>query len=271
MTARVRVRALLAGLVAGIAGGLFGVGGGLVLIPLLTGGLGLTQHRAHGTSLAAIGATAAASLFVYGAHASVAWGTAALVGIASALTARYGARWAARTSTRRLAHAFAVFLALVALRLLWKTPAPAGSPFPPGAASVGFDLALGAAVGLLAGFMGVGGGILAVPAFSLILGMSQQAAQGTSLAVILVTAPAGAIEHARHGNVAGKLVPALALGAALGGPLASWLALRLPHEALARAFGVFLLANALHVWARSGRMPQGRGAVVPRETPGDPR
>ena len=44
--------------------------------------------------------------------------------------------------------------------------------------------------------MGVGGGILAVPAFTMLLGMSQQSAQGTSLAVILVTAPAGAIEHA---------------------------------------------------------------------------
>jgi len=252
MAAREHATALLVGIAAGLAGGLFGVGGGIVLVPLLTGVLRLSQHQAHGTSLAAIGATALASLFVYGAHGNVAWSTAALVGGASMLTARYGARWAARTSTRDLRRAFAIFLVLVALRLLWKAPAATGSPFHGVALAVGFDLLLGATVGVLAGFMGVGGGILAVPAFALVLGMSQAAAQGTSLAVILVTAPAGAFEHHRHGNVALRLVPWLALGAAAGGPAAAWLAQWLPQAVLARAFAVFLLANVVHLWARSG-------------------
>jgi hypothetical protein len=252
MAAREYVAALLVGAAAGLAGGLFGVGGGIVLIPLLTGALHLSQHQAHGTSLAAIGATALASLLVYATHGNVAWGTAALVGVTSMLTARYGARLAARTSTRNLKRAFAVFLVLVALRLLWKAPAAAGSPFHGLPLALGFDLLLGAAVGMLAGFMGVGGGVLAVPAFALVLGMSQQAAQGTSLAVILLTAPAGAYEHHRHGNVALRLVPWLALGAAAGGPAASWLAQWLPQAVLARAFAVFLLANVVHLWAKSG-------------------
>ncbi len=246
--------ALLAGALAGLAGGLFGVGGGIVLVPLLTGVFHLSQHQAHGTSLAAIGATAIASVIVYAAHGNVALGTALLVGLASMLTARYGARLAARTSRRNLQRAFAVLLLLVAARLLWKAPAAAGAPFQGPALTVLFDVLLGAAVGLLAGFMGVGGGILAVPAFALVLGMTQQAAQGTSLAVILVTAPAGAIEHHRHGNVALRLVPWLAVGAALGGPAASWVAQWLPQAALARAFAVFLLANVVHLWIRSGRV-----------------
>jgi uncharacterized membrane protein YfcA len=256
MSAREHATALLAGVAAGVAGGLFGVGGGIVLVPLLAGALRLGQHRAHGTSLAAVGATALASLFVYGRYGNVAWGTAALVGAASVLTARYGARLAARTSTRDLKRAFAVLLVLVALRLLWRAPAATGSPFHGGTA-VAFDLLLGAAVGVLAGFMGVGGGILAVPAFVLVLGMSQAAAQGTSLAVILVTAPAGAFEHHRHGNVVLRLVPWLALGAAVGGPAASWLAQWLPQAILARAFAVFLLANVVHLWTRAaGGKPQ---------------
>ena len=94
MTGRERAVALLAGAAAGLAGGLFGVGGGIVLVPLLTGALRLTQHQAHGTSLAAIGATAVAALAVYGAHGQVAWGTAVLVGLASVATARLGARLA---------------------------------------------------------------------------------------------------------------------------------------------------------------------------------
>lgn len=252
MATRERVTALLVGVAAGLAGGLFGVGGGIVLVPLLTGVFRLSQHQAHGTSLAAIGATAIAALLVYGLHGNVAWGTAVLVGVASMLTARYGARLAARTSTRSLRRAFAAFLVLVALRLLWKAPAATGSPFHGLPLAVGFDLLLGAMVGVLAGFMGVGGGILAVPAFALVLGMSQQAAQGTSLAVILLTAPVGAFEHHRHGNVALRLVPWLALGAAAGGPAASGLAQWLPQTVLARAFAVFLLANAVPLWLRSG-------------------
>jgi uncharacterized protein len=175
------------------------------------------------------------------------------VAVTSVLTARFGARLARRTSPRGLARVFAAFLVLVAARLLWRAPGASSTAFLHGPGVLAFELGLGAGVGVLAGYMGVGGGILAVPAFTLLLGMTQQAAQGTSLAVILVTAPAGAIEHYRHGNVVMRHVPWLALGAAIGGPLASWLAQGLPHTLLARAFAVFLLANAVHIWVRAGR------------------
>jgi uncharacterized protein len=266
MTSGERARGLAAGFVAGIAGGLFGVGGGLILIPILTGPFRLTQHQAHGTSLAVIGATAIASIIVYGAHSNVAWGTAAVVALASVFTARYGARLAKRTSPKGLAQVFAAFLVLVAIRLLWKAPAGHPTPMTQGLPGIGFNLGLGSAVGVLAGYMGVGGGILAVPAFTLLSGMTQQMAQGTSLAVIIVAAPAGAIEHARHGNVVGRLVPWLAVGAATGGPLASWLVQRLPHETLTRAFAVFLLLNSVHIWLRASRSGSNRPA--PETLPG---
>ena len=252
MGAAERWRAGLAGLAAGVSGGLFGVGGGLVLIPQLTGFFGLSQHQAHGTSLAVIGATAVAALVVYGSHHDVRWFTALVVGAASALTARYGARLAGRSSPAGLTRAFAIFLAVVGLRLLWKAPPVLEQPLVQGPAGLALNVGIGAAVGLLSGYMGVGGGILAVPAFTMLVGMTQQAAQGTSLAVILITAPAGAIEHSRLGNVAWKLVPALAIGAALGAPLASWMALRLPHEILVRTFAVFLLVGAAVFWVRAG-------------------
>jgi len=264
MTARDRVRGLLAGAAVGTAGGLFGVGGGILLVPMLTGAFGLTQHAAHGTSLAVIGATALAALLVYGAHANVAWATAAIVALGSLVGAPLGARWATRVSARGLKRSFAVFLVVVALRLLWETPKASGPYGLSGAAGLGFDLALGLATGLLAGFMGVGGGILVVPTCTLVLGMTQQVAQGTSLAVILVTAPAAAVEHARHGNVVWAVVPMLALGAALGAPLASWAAQMLPHEWLVRAFAAFLLPTAVHTWLRAAAAsPSPTPPVVP--------
>lgn len=248
-----RWRGTLAGFVAGLAGGLFGVGGGILLVPMLTGMFALSQHEAHGTSLAAIGTTAIAGMIVYAANGHVAWTTGAIMAVTSMLCARLGARLAARTSRTALTRAFAVLLVLVAARMLWKAPAGAGAPLLAGVTGALVALAVGAAVGLLAGFMGVGGGILAVPALALLFGASQQTAQGTSLALILVTAPVGAIEHHRHGNVVLRLVPWLSLGAIAGAPLASALALRLPQALLARAFAVFLLANAVQTWLRAAR------------------
>ena len=87
-------RAWMGGALAGIAGGFFGVGGGIVLVPILTGTFKLSQHQAHGTSLAIVGAAAIASLVIYALHGNVAWVTAAIVGIASMAAARWGARLA---------------------------------------------------------------------------------------------------------------------------------------------------------------------------------
>src|SRR5262245_32881417 len=119
MSARDHARGLAAGVAAGAAGGLFGVGGGIILVPVRTSLFGLTQHQAHGTSLAVIGATALAAIVVYGAHANVAWTTAAVIAAASLISAPLGARWAARVSMGGLKRAYAAFNVLVALRLLW--------------------------------------------------------------------------------------------------------------------------------------------------------
>lgn len=255
MTARERLRGLLAGIAAGAASGLFGVGGGLAMVPALTGFFGLTQHQAHGTSLAVIGITALAALGVYGMHANVAWLSAAPMALGSLLSARLGARLAVRTPVRRLRRAFAVFLVLVAARLLWEPPAAAAAPALAGPLGLAGYLVLGAVAGALAGFMGVGGGILVVPALTLGFGMSQHAAQGTSLAVMLVTAPSATVEHSRHGHVVWRLVPLLAAGTVVGAPLAAWGAQGLPHVWLTRCFAVFLLATAWNTWTRTGADP----------------
>ena len=251
MTSRERLAAVLGGVAAGFAGGLFGVGGGIILVPILVGVFHLTQHQAHGTSLATIGAAAISGVAIYAAFGHVEWRTAAIVALGSLASARYGARLAARTSVTGLKRAFAVLLVVAGVRLLWHTPAAGAPPALSLVPTITIELALGVAIGVLAGYMGVGGGILAVPAFTLLLGMSQQVAQGTSLAVILVSAPASSIEHSKHGNVIWRLVPMLAIGAAIGAPLSSWLAQSLPRERLTQAFAVFLLFNAVHIWVKA--------------------
>ncbi len=247
-----RARAVLTGAVAGFLGGFLGVGGGIVLIPMLTGWFRLTQHQAHGTSLAIIGATAVGGLVSYGLKGQVDWKTALVAGIASALTAPLGARWATRTSPAVLRRGFAVVMAVVAVRLLWRAPSMAAFPIPGDAARLALDLFLGGVVGLFSGFMGVGGGALAVPFFTLLLGMGQHLAQGTSLGLILVAAPAGALEHARQGNLVSRLILPAALGAIAAAPLGTWLAQAIANEVLAKGFAFFLLATPVVMWRQGG-------------------
>lgn len=260
MTNRDRFAAILGGAVAGIFGGLLGIGGGIVIIPVLTGIFRLTQHQAHGTSLATVGATALASILIYGLHGRVEWRTALIAGLGSMLTAPLGARAATRVSTRQLQLAFALFLAIIGVRLLLNTTPAAVGLIHGTVATVLVEFVIGATVGLFAGFMGVGGGVLAVPAFMLLLGMPQHVAQGTSLALIVMTSPAGAWMHARHGNLVGRLVAWLSIGAALGGLLASTFAQRIPGELLTRAFAIFMLIFAV----RTGLKPRFAGSPAPK-------
>src|SRR4029079_18695276 len=120
---------------------------------------------------------------------------------------------ASRTSTRNLRIGFAIMLVVVAIRLLWKPPVD-HAPFAHAGLALRLPLAVavGAAMGFLAGVMGVGGGVIAVPAFTLLFGMTQQRAQGTSFALILLAAPIGALEHARRGNVVPQIAGWMAIG-----------------------------------------------------------
>jgi uncharacterized protein len=101
-------------------------------------------------------------------------------------------------------------------------------------------LAVGAATGVLAGILGVGGGIFLVPFLVLALGMTQHEAEATSLLVIVPTALVASLTLRRAG--VGDLGPALAMGAvgAIGGVAGALLALALPGEVLRMVFAVLL-------------------------------
>lgn len=110
-------------------------------------------------------------------------------------------------------------------------------------------LAIGLAAGLLSGLFGIGGGVLIVPALIVVAGMKPETATGTSLASLLLPVGAlGAWHYYRSGFV--EMVPAMwiALGLATGAWLGALVALRLPAQDLQRAFAVFLVFVAGHLW-----------------------
>lgn len=112
------MRLVLIGLAAGFFSALFGVGGGIVIVPLLIVLLGYGAHLATGTSLAAIGVIALAGTIAYGVRGEVDFGYAALVGLPAAFGAVLGTTLQQRISARALAFAFSLLLVVIGVALL---------------------------------------------------------------------------------------------------------------------------------------------------------
>ena len=112
------LKLVLIGLVAGLFSALFGVGGGIVIVPLLILTAGFEGRLATGTSLAAIGITALAGTTFYAFEGHVDVGHAALVGLPAAVGAVAGTAVQQRISARALSLAFAALLAAIAVWLL---------------------------------------------------------------------------------------------------------------------------------------------------------
>jgi uncharacterized membrane protein YfcA len=106
------------GVAGGFFGGLFGVGGGIVIVPLLILLAGLGAKEATGTSLAVIGFTAAFGVVAFSALGHVSWRDALLVGLPAMVGVLAGTELQRRISSRLLTILFAVFLVAVAVRLV---------------------------------------------------------------------------------------------------------------------------------------------------------
>lgn len=112
-------------------------------------------------------------------------------------------------------------------------------------------LAIGAVAGLIGGLLGVGGGIIIVPALTLLGKMDIHRAVGTSSAVIVLTAISAAYKHHQNGNVLWPVVVAVGIGSILFAFLgASWAA-QVPQHLLKRIFALFLMLVAVQIFLSS--------------------
>jgi len=110
----------LLGLVAGVLAGLFGVGGGIVVVPALIFGLGLSQLHAEATSLLAILPTAAAGVWRQGSYGNVRWRTALVLGLGAIAGVEAGVQIAESLPEHALRRLFAVLMLGVAAQLAWR-------------------------------------------------------------------------------------------------------------------------------------------------------
>jgi uncharacterized protein len=112
------VRLLAIGLGAGVFSALFGVGGGIIIVPLLVYAAGLAPRAATGTSLAALAFTAAAGATAYALHGDVRPGAAAIIGLPAVVGVVAGVALQQRLANRTLTLGFALLLTAVGARLL---------------------------------------------------------------------------------------------------------------------------------------------------------
>jgi uncharacterized protein len=241
-------RGLLLGVIAGVLSGLFGIGGGAVLVPLLVLWVALPQHQAHATSLAAIILTAAWGTLSYALDGEVSYTAGAAIAGGAIVGAWFGAAVMHRLSATTLRRAFGVLIVVVAAEMLIGfTPTAHGWIVLGGFATVLGYLAVGVIAGGLSAVMGVGGGVIMVPAMVLLFGFGQHIAQGTSLLIIIPTALIGAVRHSRHGYTQWRLGLVLGVGGVIGASAGAAVALQLDAEVLQKLFGAFLLITGVRL------------------------
>lgn len=107
-------------------------------------------------------------------------------------------------------------------------------------------IVIGVAAGMLSGLVGIGGGLIIVPALVYFMGMSQHSAQGTSLALILL--PVGifaVLNYYNKGFIDLKIVWLLAIGFVAGGYLGSKIAINLPQDTIKKCFAILMILVAV--------------------------
>ena len=234
-------RSALIGLLAGAFGGLVGLGGGAVMIPLMVRTAGLKQRESHGTSLVALVFTGLAGAVTYALRGKVDVMAALCLALTATLTAPVGARYAHALPEWKLKRSFGAFLVTVSLLLLAKPWLSSGGAAESGELTkAAILLATGVFTGFFSGMMGVGGGTIMVPSMVLLVGLPQVVAQGSSLLAMVPAGAVGAHTHWHLGNVTRRLLPGLTAGILVGAFAGGSLALRLPEAALQVTFGVVL-------------------------------
>ena len=236
------------GLTGGLLSGMFGVGGGIVLVPLLVTFAGLDQRKAAATSLLAILPSSIAGSITYLAHGEVDVLAAVVIAAGAIVGSLIGTRLLKRLPLAWLRWGFIALLVLVAIRMLFVEPVRGDAlAFSP-ALAVGY-IALGLVMGIASGLFGIGGGVIAVPALVALFGVSDLIAKGTSLLVMVPTSVVGTVTNSRNGLVevrTGLIVGVAAAVASVGG---SFIALALPARLSSILFAVLLLGITVQlVW-----------------------
>ncbi len=237
------VAAVLA-LVIGAVLGMLGGGGAILTLPMLVYAVHVEPRAAIATSLFVVGATSVVGAAIHARAGAIRWKVGALFGAAAMAGAFIGGRLAQLVPARVLLIVFAVVMLVTASAMLRGHAAPVGSLRP---LALGRSLALGAAVGVISGLVGAGGGFLIVPALTLFGGLAMREAIGTSLFVIALQSFAGFAGHATGVPLDWMLIGVVTAAAVVGALGGAVLGRQISATSLRAAFAWLVLGMGLFV------------------------
>jgi uncharacterized membrane protein YfcA len=243
-------RDIAIGAVTGLTSGMFGVGGGIILVPILVILFKVNQHKAQATSLVVVALAAVTGAITYSLADSVSWLAVPFLIAGGLVGTLLGTMAVKKVKDRILKLVFGVFLILVSIRIAIQSL----EALPLDTASVGLEfgpvfLLVGLAMGLLSSFLGVGGGIIVIPILITLFGFTPQLAAGTSLVVMIPIVLLGALRLTKGGFTNWAQGVRIGIPAALAAIGGAALALATQPAIVQIAFAILLvLAGAQMIW-----------------------
>lgn len=226
------------GLLVGVLSGMFGIGGGTVIVPALVW-LGLSQRNAAATSTLAIVPTSISGVVSYATGGHVDWLAAALLFCGMFVGGQIGSWLLSRLPELVLRWIFVAFLVFVVINQVSFVPSRDHQIVMTVATGVCMVL-LGVVIGMLAGLLGIGGGALAVPALSILFGASDLIARGTSLLAMFPNSITTSVANMKRNLVHMKAALIIGLVAAATAPLGTWIAGAVSPRAGSITFACYL-------------------------------
>lgn len=221
-SARSIIVLIVVGMLVGVLSGMFGIGGGTVIVPALVW-LGLSQRNAAATSTLAIVPTSISGVVSYATGRHVDWLAAVLLFCGMFVGGQIGSWLLSRLPELVLRWIFVAFLVFVVINQVSFVPSRDHQIVMTVVTGIGLAL-LGVVIGTLAGLLGIGGGALAVPSLSMLFGASDLVARGTSLLAMFpnsITTSAANLKR-RLAHVKTALI--IGVTAAATAPLGTWIA-----------------------------------------------
>lgn len=221
-SARSIIVLIVVGMLMGVLSGMFGIGGGTVIVPALVW-LGLSQRNAAATSTLAIVPTSISGVISYATGGHVDWLAAALLFCGMFIGGQIGSWLLSRLPELALRWIFVAFLVFVVINQVSFVPSRDHQIVM--SVTTGICLALlGVIIGTLAGLLGIGGGALAVPSLSMLFGASDLIARGTSLLAMFPNSITTSAANLKRKLAHVKTALIIGLVAAVTAPLGTWIA-----------------------------------------------
>lgn len=244
----------LVGAIGGVLSGAFGIGGGILMVPLLIWLAKMNQREASATSLLAIIPAAIAGSATYLLAGEVDLFAALFLAIGGVTGSLVGTRLLKRLPLGILRWGFIALLVLVGIRMLLVIPDRGAGHVEPSILAVLGLVAMGFLIGVASGLFGIGGGVIAVPSLIAVFGLGDLVAKGTSLLFVLPTAVSGSVSNIRNGLVsfrAGIIVGITATLASFGGAALAFL---MTPAVSTYLFAGLLLVAAVQLTVRAIRL-----------------